>query len=566
MPRMISDCLTRIGHRVFWVAPVLLYLAASLAFFSRGIAPGLVFQPQGDSGSFIWFLNWWPFALTHHINPFVSFYVWSPIGFNMLWATSVPTLSLLAAPITLRFGAITSWNFLSLIVPLVNAVSAYVLLRYITKDRGASLVGGYLFGFSSYVLGQLLGHLNLAFVPLIPVFVLLALRRANGDIGRGSFVASMSLAVVLQFGISTELLATAAFVGLLAGLIFYFSFKNTLDVKGLVRDTAISGLVAVIVLAPAIYYLFVGYGQVPEVINSATAFSADLLNFIIPTPVTRIGGPSFSYVATKFTGNFSEQGAYLGIPLLLAAFFAIRANAGAKWLRPTLLLLSATMLFSLGPTLWINGHNTEVPLPWQVLTHVPLLTHALPVRFAVYTALIISILVSLWLSGARAGRAAKLGRYSTAIVAAIFLMPNAALYSFGKIETPNLLYKSELSEVIGRDKTIIVLPYGHLGNSMYWQMSSNMNFKMAGGYVGFVPRYFSRFPATTYFYGRNLPSNYEHFENAMYAFCLVHHVDAIVITPGTNPKLVAALERLPWQRTRKDSILVLKVPERRKSH
>ena len=564
MRRMTSDSSIRIGHRVFWVVPLLLYLVASLAFFSHGIAPGLVFQPQGDSGAFIWFLNWWPFALSHHINPFVSFYVWSPIGFNMLWATSVPTLSLLAAPITLKFGPATSWNLLSLMAPILNSFAMYYLLRYITKDRTASLVGGYLFGFSSYVLGQLLGHLNLAFVPLIPVFTLLALRRANRDIGRVAFVALTSLAAILQFGISMELLATATFVGSLAGLLFFLPFKNTLDLKGLAKDTAVSGLITIIVLAPAIYYLIVGYGQVPDVINSATAFSADLLNFIVPTPITRIGGSVFSHVSGKFTGNFSEQGAYLGIPLLIAAFLAVYANRRAKWMRPILLVLLFTMLFSLGPTLWISGNDTTIPLPWQLLVHVPLLAHALPVRFAVYTVLIVSVLVTLWLSDASVGRVGKAGRYCFFVVAAVFLMPNAGFYLFGKIATPDLLSQGRLSDVIGHNKTAIVLPYGHLGNSMYWQVSSNMTFRMTGGYLGFVPRYFSRFPATSYLYGRELPVSRERFKNAIYAFCVIHDVGGIVITPGTNPRLAAYLERLPWERVTENSILILKVPEHSK--
>jgi hypothetical protein len=197
--------------------------------------------------------------------------------------------------------------------------------------------------------------------------------------------------------------------------------------------------------------------------------------------------------------------------------------------------------------------------------HVPLLTHALPTRVAVYTTLIISILISLSLSAPNVGLVGRLSRYSAALVAALFLMPNTALYAFGKIETPTLFSRKDLIDVIGVNKTLVVLPYGYLGNSMYWQLSSNMTFRMAGGYLGFAPKYFASFPATSYFYGRNLPSNYEYFKNAIYAFCIVHDVDAIVITPGTSPKLVAFLERLPWQRTRKGSILVLKVPERSKS-
>lgn len=563
---MISDHSLRINRRLLWIAPFILYLLASLFFFARGIGPGLLFQPYGDTSIFVWFLNWWYYAIVHHINPFISYYVWSPDGFNMLWATSVPTLALLVAPITWKFGAIASWNVLVLSAPALNAFAAYVLLRYITGKGYAAFVGGYLFGFSSYVLAQLLQHLNLAFVPLIPVLVLLALRRVNGNIGRIPYIVSMSLTTALQFGISTELLATTAFFGLLAYLFFYFPFKNTLDMKGLAKDTAISGLVTAVILAPAIYFLYAGYAQVPDVINPADKFSADLLNYIVPTPVTRIGGAAFADIAGKFTGNFAEEGAYLGIPLILATLFATTASKGKKWLGPALLLLAATVLLSLGPELWIYGHKIAIPLPWQIFMHVPLLMHALPTRFTLYTALITSILVGLWLSAPNPGRVGRLRRYAAAIVAAVFLMPDSAHYAFGRIETPRLFSKRELLDVIGVNKTIVVLPYGYLGDSMYWQVSSDMSFKMAGGYVGFMPKAIAGYPATYYFYGGALPSNYESFKNAIYAFCMVHEVDAIVIAPGTNPQLAAALEGLPWQRTRIESIVILRVPERSTTH
>ena len=368
---MISDYSLRIRRRLLWIVPFVLYLLASLAFFARGIGLGPLFQPYDDTPSYVWFLNWWYYALVHRINPFISYYVWSPDGFNMLWATSVPTLALLAAPITWKFGAITSWNVLALSAPAFNAFAAYVLLRYITGSRYAAFVGGYLFGFSSYVLGQLLQHLNLVFVPLLPVFVLLALRRANRTIGRIPYVVSMSLATVLQFGISTELLASAAFFGFLAYLFFYFRFKNTLDMRGLAKDTAMSGLVTVVILAPVIYVLYTGYAQVPDVINSASEYSADLLNFIVPTPVTRIGGAAFADIAREFTGNASEQGAYLGIPLILATFFAASAHRGRKWLAPVFLLLANTGPVSLGPDFCFSGSNSASSPPQRTLLQLP---------------------------------------------------------------------------------------------------------------------------------------------------------------------------------------------------
>jgi len=45
------------------------------------------------------------------------------------------------------------------------------------------------------------------------------------------------------------------------------------------------------------------------------------------------------------------------------------------------------------------------------------------------------------------------------------------------------------------------LPWGQRGNSMYWQLQSDMYFRMAGGWTGISPFEFARMPVANYFYG-----------------------------------------------------------------
>jgi hypothetical protein len=48
---------------------------------------------------------------------------------------------------------------------------------------------------------------------------------------------------------------------------------------------------------------------------------------------------------------------------------------------------------------------------------------------------------------------------------------------------------------------ILPLPWGQRGNSMYWQLQSDMYFRMAGGWTGISPFEFARMPVANYFYG-----------------------------------------------------------------
>jgi hypothetical protein len=93
---------------------LILYLIVSLLYFGTarnyshrylGIGPGPT--------AYIWSLNWWPWAITHGLNPFVSYYIWYPQGFNMTWATSVPAAAMLMLPLTWLTNPTVSFNVLS---------------------------------------------------------------------------------------------------------------------------------------------------------------------------------------------------------------------------------------------------------------------------------------------------------------------------------------------------------------------------------------------------------------------------------------------------------------------
>jgi hypothetical protein len=198
--------------------PLGLYAVLSLALFGvhiiRHLGSRIVASDPIDSSQFMWFFAWWPHALLHGLNPFVTHVMFVPDGFNLTWATGMPGPSLLLAPITLAFGPAVTWNVIQLASPALSAWTAFLLCRHVTGRTAPSLVGGYIFGFSPYMLTHLTGGPYLALVPLLPVFVLLVLRRLEGSIGSRAFVVWMALAMIAQFSISSEVLATATLFGI----------------------------------------------------------------------------------------------------------------------------------------------------------------------------------------------------------------------------------------------------------------------------------------------------------------------------------------------------------------
>ena len=55
---------------------------------------------------------------------------------------------------TLLAGPIVAYNLAAVLMPALAAWTAYLLCRHVSGALWPSVVGGYVFGFSGYMLGQ----------------------------------------------------------------------------------------------------------------------------------------------------------------------------------------------------------------------------------------------------------------------------------------------------------------------------------------------------------------------------------------------------------------------------
>ena len=520
----------------------LLYISLNVVYFhpfSHNFEH-TIFMPGSDQESFIWFIYWWPYAISHGLNPFITHSVWSPSGDNLTWATSIPTLSIITAPLTIMFGPIFSWNLLSLLAAPLNAFCAFLLLKHLYKNNAAAFLGGYVFGFSSYVMGQLLGRLNLDFVCLIPLAVLFFVMHIKNEINKYYFIAIMAIIIFLEAGISTEILATATLFGF-TSIILFLIFENGLRKKILFSSLylAASYLVAAILLSPFIYFLIKGFPDIPKFINvSPTTYSSDLLNYIIPTPITRVGRSVFSNIASRFTGNYSEEGAYIGFPLLLLTALSFRGYVTDKKRAgiPLFIIFIIVIAFSFGPYLHVNGVNTHIKMPWTFFTHVPLIRGADPTRFTNYASLIVAIVIGFWLSAEKAPKK----KYIATLASIFFIIPNTSMYNWGSQRTPSVFSKHKML----KGANVIVLPFAYNGPSMFWQLESGMKFNMVGGYVGtFAPPPFRRLQVTSDLFS-GVPG--KGFQDLFRAYCAQFHVKLVIVCPGTPNPLAKAVKHEGW--------------------
>ena len=462
----------------------LIYLLLSLLYFGIVGDYGHRYLGYGlDAISFIWFLNWWPWAIAHGLNPFISYYVWYPHGFNMTWATSVPLAALLMWPLTWLYGAVVSYNVLSLLAPALSAWTGFLLARYLTRDTPASFIGGYLFGFSAYELGEMLGHLNLNLIFVVPLLVLLVVRRVRGDLSRLWFVVALALGMFVQLGFSSELLATTCFFGALTWAIFliFATEEERWRLWTVAREIILAAGIMAVAAAPFLYFFVMqNRADVPPQIHDPAAFSNDPLNYIIPYEI--LPDRTLFWAAFARLPHYRDNAgydAYLGLPLFLILILQLRELRRRPYLKPLLLSLLAVGILSLGPRLHIANVATTVWLPWSLALHLPLINQALPNRFSMHLALAAGLTAALWLAAARSGWQ-RGTRYALAALACLCLIPNPAMVrQWTPLPLEPFFEPQNVTAFIEKDANVIILPY--LGPGLLWQWQSGMRFTQSGG-------------------------------------------------------------------------------------
>ncbi len=472
---------------------LVLYVGASLLIERQVIVHlGSVCACDGtsDSTQYIWALVWFPHAILHGLNPLYSHAIWTPGGLNLAGATAVPAAAIAAWPITALAGPVAAYNVLSILSPVAGAFSAYRLCHYVTRSPWASVLAGFLYGFSTYEFATMQEHLHLVFTFCPPLAVLLVLKRLDHAISARRFIVLMAVVLSLQMLLSTEILFTMTCLGVvvLAAAATFAARSERSAIFELLPALAGAYLATAVICS---WFLYAAARAPAFAQGWGTRFPADAVSFFVPSAITRLGGYSFLSVTSAFRGSLTESGTYLGLPLILiVAIFLItrwRARA-AKVIAATLVV---SLVWSLGDSLYIAGHQT-ITVPWALLNSLPLLDLLIPERIALYTALGCAIVAALWLSSSEAGTRR---RWALALLAVVFIVPTAdAATNRGRTpvldapwSAPAFFSSGTYKRYLHRDEIVLPLPWGRSGNSLLWQAQADMYFRLASGYFGPPP-------------------------------------------------------------------------------
>ncbi|MBV8481032.1 MAG: hypothetical protein JOY72_12105 [Actinobacteria bacterium] len=462
------------------------YAAISFAFFGIRLLPDpthIVVGTTSDTELYVWSFDWWPHAILHGQNPFVTHAIDVPDALNLAWTVSVPTLAVAFAPLTLLVGPVLSYDVAALLAPAVTAFTAFLLCRYLTRSMWAALVGGYLFGFSGSVLReQHWGNLHVTPLFVLPLVALVVLKHLRGELTRVGLALRLGLLLAVQLGISIEIdfsLSVALVVALL------LAYAVTPDLRPQIRRAAhaIAGgyALGVVFAAPLVAYIVSGF--VHESLVPVGGVGTDLLNLVVPTQLIAVGGSTLKSVSDRFPDG--GIGAYLGLPMLAVIVAYLVRNHRTSQARVLGGALLVALLLALGRTLQVDGHDL-MPMPWAALAHVPGFSSALPFRFSAYISLCAAVIVALWIGTTR-GRVYR-RPYLLPILSVAFLVPVLWQPLFRLKPTRLAFIDDKLYEhCLPRNEAVVFFPFGTTGWSMTWQSEAGFWFRIADGHLKAEP-------------------------------------------------------------------------------
>lgn len=462
-----------------------------------------------DIAQTTWFLAYTPYALAHGHNLLYTNIVNYPVGVNLAQNTGMPLLGLITAPLTLLVSPVASLNLLRWCAFFLSAFAAYWVFRRFVRWTPAAFLGGLLYGFSPYMVTQGSLHLNLTFVPLPPLIFYLLFEICVSQ--RMRVVRSgilLGVLVVAQFYISAEVLATTAVVAGIA--LFYLLFLNIHEVRTRAVHALTSGAFALSIIVPAMIYpiWFMMHGQAHytgPAQGFVNIFNADLLGPFIPTLAQFVAPRHLAEIGSNLVagqGDLSENGSYLGIPLILFTIYLVTRFWRRLWPIYLSLVVVTVFLFSLGPQLVVDGRLRHLPfnLPFEKLSHLPFLENLLPVRFSLYVVFFVALIITLGLDWIHDDyerqsqtanslidtKNALAGRFvggAFALVTLISLLPAFPYRSFPQ-HTNWSETKAGLA-IIPTGSRVLTYPYPtvYADNPMLWQALAGMRINLFGSYA-----------------------------------------------------------------------------------
>lgn len=430
----------------------------------------------------------WFFAVTadnvvHLRNPLFTTLQNNPDGVNLMANTAMLGLSVPFTPVTLLLGPTVTWALVLTLGLAATAASWYWLIaRRLVRNRAAAALGGAFAAFAPPMISHGNAHPNFLVLFMIPLIVDRALRLCEGrNVTRDGVV--LGLFATYQIFLGEEPLLLAAVGMLLFALAYALARRDVARTawRPLLRGIGTALMVCLPLVAFPLGWQFFGPQSYTSVLHGDNAGNSPLA-FLQFSGRALLGTDAG---ADPLAMNRTEQNAFFGwtvIALACAVVIALWRSGAVRALAATGV---AAALLSLGPKFRIPYTDIVLTGPWRALAHQPLFESVIESRVAMICAPVIGMLLAL-----AADRLAAVPRRTTRaaglLVLAAALVPVLPTPYPVRERTPvpdfiaQGLYRDYLAE--GESLVTVPLPDPGSAEALYWQSSTGLGFRVAGGY------------------------------------------------------------------------------------
>jgi hypothetical protein len=369
-----------------------------------------------DMWVFPWNAWWLSRALWAGESPFFTRYLYFPEGASLAFHSFVLTASGWAPLLLGWLSPLTFYNLFVLIALFGSALSAYALAFHQTRSIPASWLAGLIYGFAPHRLGQAHGHLSSAFGVWLPLMLLAGLVLVGNTSFRRRLWASLAAGAFCLLGILTREAPSIAGFYLLVLLFATRAWTS----NGLSWRAAAGWAVAVggwtLLLGSPYFTLWLDEGGIPNPPRfGASKLAAGIsLEKLLAPPRGSLLWQLWQHQLQPRSSLFLG---YVLIGMLAWGWRRMRGDVMWRfWFGGALFLL----VVSLGPSLVIADHTTEVPLPYRYLPFINMVRSSR--RFLLPAMLCGGLAVALLWTRVVQGRTRARTLVATAAVSAIVLI------------------------------------------------------------------------------------------------------------------------------------------------
>jgi hypothetical protein len=433
-----------------------------------------------DHGFFMFTLAHGERVLFHGANPLFSDRLNVPDGVNMMANTSVLAVSLPAAPITHFFGTAVAIVLL-LTLGLAGTAAAWyrVLSRHLVDSRAAAWIGGLWCGFCPAIVSHANGQINFVAQFVLPFIVWQVLRlREPGRVSRGGIV--LGLLLVLQVFINEEtLLFTALTLGVFVLAYAAMAWRATVEVAGRVAaGLGVAAAVAGVLLAYPLWFQFAGPGSYRGQPFTPDVYVTDLYSMGAYARQSLLGDTE---TARRLSASATEENTFFGVPVLIMLVVALCLVWRSVAARATAVAGLVLLVMSFGPRLRVDGRTTGVPLPFGLVSHLPLIDLVSVTRFAMVAATVTGVLLAL--AADRVAGKSRVLFWAGLVLALVPVLPKPLPVVADPV--PPFIASGMWRGYLPADRSLVTvpLPEANTGRAgMRWAAMSGFGFGVPRGY------------------------------------------------------------------------------------